>query len=771
MMGIDAQIVLFWGRDFVAFYNGRYAPSIGLKHPTALGRPARENWAELWDDLHPLLRGVRETGETYAAKNRPFRIERRGYPETVFFDVSYSAVPDQDGTVGGVLCLVEETTERVVNEKRLRDSEARFQAMTNSIDQMIWSTLPDGFHDYYNQRWYEYTGVPEGSTDGEAWNGMFHPDDQDRAWSVWRHSLETGDPYRIEYRLRHRSGQYRWVLGRAQAVRDAQGAITRWFGTCTDIQEIVDAREVLSRSRTELEALVDATTRDRDRIWQVSQDLLGISDLSGVWTSINPAWTRQLGWEPSDIIGRTTGWLEHADDRDETGTGLSRVPPGETTWQFENRLRTREGDYRTLSWRATSVDGAIYYLARDVTNQRRLEDQLRQAQKMEAVGQLTGGLAHDFNNLLTGIIGSLDLMDTRMRQGRTTELDRYIGAAQGAAKRAAALTHRLLAFTRQQTLDPKPTDVNRLVAGLEDLLRRTVGPSIVIDVVGAGGLWAALIDQHQLENAILNLCINGRDAMPDGGRITIETANRWLDERGARDRELQPGQYVSICVTDTGTGMKPEVIERAFDPFFTTKPVGQGTGLGLSMIYGFARQSGGGVRIYSEVGRGTTMCIYLPRHLGSEEPQPAEARPQLHGTGCGETVLVVDDEPTVRMLVSEVLGDLGYCVLEAPDGAAALAILKSDERIDLLITDVGLPGAVNGRQVAETAIALRPGLPILVITGYAENAAFGNGFLPAGMELLTKPFPMRALATRIQTMIGRQPGCETQARAERDWGQ
>ena len=373
---------------------------------------------------------------------------------------------------------------------------------------------------------------------------------------------------------------------------------------------------------------------------------------------------------------------------------------------------------------------------------------------MEAVGQLTGGVAHDFNNLLTGITGSLELLQTRMTQGRLNDLERYITAAQGASKRAAALTHRLLAFSRRQTLDPKPVNVNRLVAGMEELVRRTVGPAVAVEMVGAAGLWTTLVDPNQLENALLNLCINARDAMPDGGRLTVETANKWLDQRAARERELPPGQYVSLCVSDTGSGMTPEVIRRAFDPFFTTKPTGMGTGLGLSMIYGFVRQSGGQARIYSEPGQGAMVCLYLPRHHGREDGanEPAElAEPPR--AGQGETVLVVDDEPTVRMLVAEVLEDLGYAAIEAADGASGLRVLQSNTRIDLLVTDVGLPGGMNGRQVADAARERRPGLKVLFITGYAENAAVGNGHLEPGMHVLTKPFAMEALAGRIKDII------------------
>jgi PAS domain S-box-containing protein len=393
-------------------------------------------------------------------------------------------------------------------------------------------------------------------------------------------------------------------------------------------------------------------------------------------------------------------------------------------------------------------------VAEAIAERQRTEEALRQAQKMEAVGQLTGGIAHDFNNLLTGIIGALDLLQTRLSQGRLSEIDRYVAAAQGASKRAAALTHRLLAFSRRQTLDPKPTDVNRLVAGLEELIRRTVGPQITLEVVTAAGLWPALVDASQLESAVLNLCINARDAMPDGGRITIETANKWLDERAARERDLPAGQYLSLCVTDTGVGMTPDIIARAFDPFFTTKPTGQGTGLGLSMVYGFARQSGGQVRIYSEVGQGTTMCLYFPRHyLGEAETSSGEAPIAPAPAQTGKTVLIVDDEPTVRMLVLDVLGELGFTGIEAQDGPSGLRVLQSDARIDLLITDVGLPGGMNGRQLADAARTTRPDLPILFITGYAENAIIGNGQLAQGMRLLTKPFVVETLARRLLEMI------------------
>ncbi len=402
----------------------------------------------------------------------------------------------------------------------------------------------------------------------------------------------------------------------------------------------------------------------------------------------------------------------------------------------------------------------VYDVTERLHEQERLqeaEDALRQAQKMEAVGQLTGGLAHDFNNLLSGIAGSFEMIGSRLSQGRMRDVERYLSAGQGATRRAAALTHRLLAFSRRQTLSPRPIVINRLMADLVDMVRRTVGPSIAVETVAAGGLWPTLVDSNQLENALLNLCINARDAMPDGGSITIETGNKWLDRRSALERGMEPGQYVTVCVSDTGVGIDKAIQERVFDPFFTTKPIGEGTGLGLSMVYGFAKQSHGHVRIYSELGQGTMVCIYLPRHFGEEEIEEAHPAAPFPQPSAGETVLVVDDEPTIRMLIVDTLNELGYSCAEAPDGPAGLKILQSGARIDLLITDVGLPGGLNGRQVADAARALRPDLKVLFITGYAENAVLNHGHIQHGMEVLTKPFAVADLAGRVDRMLRARP--------------
>ena len=405
-----------------------------------------------------------------------------------------------------------------------------------------------------------------------------------------------------------------------------------------------------------------------------------------------------------------------------------------------------------------------------------LNDKLRQSQKMEAVGQLTGGIAHDFNNLLGGSILSLEMIRKRVALNRFAELDRYIDMAATSADRAALLTHRLLAFSRRQPLDAKPVDIGRLATAATELIRQAVGLMVQVETLMPADLWRTLCDPNQLENALLNLAINARDAMPDGGRLRIEAANAQLDEAYAsRHPGVAAGEYVALLVTDTGTGMTADVAARAFEPFFTTKPSGEGTGLGLSIVYGFARQSNGHVFIESEAGRGTTIRLYLPRHAGADEAASAVAG-LLPGTleSARDVVLLVDDEPVVRALTGEVLRDLDYEVIEAADGAAGLLVLRSGQRVDLLVSDIGLPGGLNGRQLADAARVYRPGLKVLFITGFAENTLFGYGTLAPDMQVLTKPFAVDNFAATVRAMMRGQPALPVantrRAAAVRDQG-
>ncbi|KPW19384.1 Sensory box sensor histidine kinase/response regulator [Pseudomonas cannabina pv. alisalensis] len=613
--------------------------------------------------------------------------------------------------------------------------------------------------------------------------------DLERFWfEAYGHVAKTGEPASFE---NYAKAFERWFEVKAVRVGDpAERQIAVIFSDVTarrDAEERLRTSEALARENV-----------DRVQLALAAGAIIGTWhwDLPTDRFTVDEAFARALGLDPA--LGREGLSLEHViatvhpEDRPGLIDAINAVIRDGRVYAHQYRVRRGDGPYywieangrvdravdgtplsfpgvlinvderRTIAAERDRATAALRSL-NDTLEQRvaartaelmQAEEKLRQSQKMEAVGQLTGGLAHDFNNLLAGISGALELMGTRIEQGRWSEVDKYIVTAQGAAKRAAALTHRLLAFSRRQTLDPQPTDVNRLMSGMTDLIQRTVGPSILVETVGTLGLWPTLVDASQLENALLNLCINARDAMPDGGRITIEAGNRVIESGAAQVHDMPAGQYLSLCVTDTGTGMPPEVIAKAFDPFFTTKPIGQGTGLGLSMIYGFANQSGGQVRIQSEVGKGTAITIYLPRYNGAAvKDESAVDKAPVEFTRSGETILIVDDEPTVRMLLTDALGDLGYTLIEAADSLAGLKLLRSDVHIDLLITDVGLPGGMNGRQMADAGREVRPYLKTLFITGYAENAAIGDEQLGPGMRVLTKPFAIDVLASRVQELM------------------
>jgi PAS domain S-box-containing protein len=657
------------------------------------------------------------------------------------------------------LLQVADVTGAAHREHVLRERQnARYDAVVESATDMILTLDANGIVQFANPAAIRETKYQQEELVGRSLGHLFEESAQwDRLWR----SILIGDPSlrSVELVARRKDGSQTFLdVSASRWSSEGRVYVTAMLRDTNDRHA---AEEALRALNVDLERRVAERTQERDRIWQVSSDLLGVATADGTWISVNPAWSQTLGWLPDEIIGKTSEWLEHPDDWRKTRGELARLAAPERTLNFESSFRTRQGDYRILSWTAVNVEGLLYCVARDVTEQRRqqialakAEDALRQSQKMEAVGQLTGGLAHDFNNLLTGISGSLELLQTRISQGRYKDVERYISMARGASNRAAALTHRLLAFSRRQTLDPKATDVNLLIAGMRDLIKNTVGPEIEVAMINAPDLWITLVDFNQLENALLNLCINARDAMPDGGQLTIKTKNCRLYAADALAHEVQPGDYVSLVVTDTGIGMTEEVMQRAFDPFYTTKPLGQGTGLGLSMIYGFAKQSGGQVRIASAPQQGASISLFLPRHFEAQNVASESADLALapHAR-AGETVLIVDDEPSVRMLVTEVLAEFGYTALESADGASALQVLRSDARIDLLVTDVGLPGGMNGRQLADFGRIARPELKVLFITGYAEKAVMGETGLDPGMAILTKPFAMDGLAARIKELL------------------
>jgi PAS domain S-box-containing protein len=767
------EMWLGWGPELAFFYNDAYRPTLGAKHPDALGRPVADVWREIYAEVADRFRAVLQDGASTWDKALMLLLERRGYPEETYHTFSYSPLVGASGRPEGLVCVVTEETERVISERRLGTLRHLAGALIGALSEdavlaRLQTALDQNRKDFPFNLVYlrDADGswrVHHGSAEAEKLTGADWPLD-----GLGNEGVTVRLP---ESELWPRGD---WVLppARALVLPIARAGSDRPIGALVlglnpyrpDDRDLPGFGLLIAGQIAGALGNVEALESERrraDRVWLNSRDLMVVIGGDGVLRAVSPSWTQILGHAAEAVVGRMFLDFIHTDDAAATRHGLGTEAGLQDLTAFENRLISKAGESRWLSWNTTLEGGLVYAYGRDITESRAqaealraVEAALRQSQKMEAVGQLTGGVAHDFNNLLTGISGSLELLQARLAQGRHGDLDRYAAAAQGAARRAASLTHRLLAFSRQQTLDPKAVNVNRLVSGMEELIRRTMGPPIKVEVAQAAGLWTSLLDPHQLENALLNLCINARDAMADGGHLTIETANVWLDDRAARERDLPPGQYVSLCVTDTGTGMAPDVVRRAIDPFFTTKPMGQGTGLGLSMVYGFVRQSGGQLRIYSELGSGTTMCLYLPRHHGQAEAEDAAAEAEAdHEPASGETVLVVDDEPTVRMLVAEVLQDLGYTAIEAADAASGLSILQSSARIDLLVSDVGLPGGMNGRQMAEAARLARPDLKVLFITGYAENAVIGNGQLGPGMHVLTKPFPMDTLASRLKSLL------------------
>lgn len=729
------------------------------------------------------------SGSTWSAEYR-FRCQDGSYAEVL--DRGH-LIRDADGRAERIIGAMLDLTRSRSAETALRLSEERFSTILETIEAAfaivkVKFDADDRPVDYYfveaNPAFERQCGV---NLRGK-WVTEFAPNLEKFWFETYGHVAKTGEPANFES---YANTFERWFDVRAVRVGDpADRQIAILFN---DVTERRDAEERLRVS----EALA------RENVERV-QLALAAGAIIGTWHwdlptdsfTVDEAFAKVFNLDPA--LGRTGLSLEqvvttvHSDDRDGLIGAINEAIARGGAYSHQYRVRDADGKYNWLeaNGRVECADdgtalrfpgvlidveerrsveaerdraNAALRALNDTLEQRviartadlmQAEEKLRQSQKMEAVGQLTGGLAHDFNNLLAGISAALELMQKRISQGRFKDVDKYLATAQGATKRAAALTHRLLAFSRRQTLDPRPTDVNTLIVGMTELIQRTVGPSIRLKTLVAPDLWPALVDASQLENALLNLCINARDAMPDGGSITVETANRAVAVESVRTLDIPEGEYLCLCVTDTGTGMSTEVIAKAFDPFFTTKPLGQGTGLGLSMIYGFTKQSGGHVRVHSKVGQGTTMCIYLPRYRGeAKQNHDATRSTATPLVKAGETILIVDDEPTVRMLLKDVLSELGYTVLDAADSIEGLETLRSNAQIDLLITDVGLPGGMNGRQMADAGREIRPKLKTLFITGYAENAVIGSAQLGPGMQVLTKPFAVDTLVSRVSDLL------------------
>jgi PAS domain S-box-containing protein len=587
-------------------------------------------------------------------------------------------------------------------------------------------------------------------------------------------AIETGSLH-VELRVRHPDNSFHWLASGGRIAADERQR-PRWlrgaFYEITDrktlearllaLNETLEARvaertQELAASVTKLE---ETEHRFRMLVEGVTDYAIFMLDPSGTIVNWNLGAERIKGYKSEEIIGQHYSVFYTEEDR-QRGLPEKAIATAARTGKYESegwRVR-KDGSTFWANAVINKIEGTngrllgFAKVTRDLTERRAAEERMRQAQKMEAIGQLTGGIAHDFNNLLTVVSGNIDALQRRLPKDADDSLRRLTDAALRGTTRAALLTHRLLAFSRRQPLEPKSISVNALITGITEMVHRTLGERIRVETVLAAGVWPTFVDSNQLESVLLNLAVNARDAMPDGGKLTIEATNVYLDEKYAADAEVAPGQYVGIFVSDTGTGMTPEVVEKAFDPFFTTKEIGQGTGLGLSQVHGFIKQSGGHVKIYSEVGVGTTIKLYLPRDVSRDRDDETRTASASVPHAKGETVLVVEDEPDVRSFTVEVLRELGYRVIEAADAGAGLRLLDVHREIRLLLTDVGLPGGMNGRQLAEEARLRRRGLKVLYMSGYARNAIVHEGRLDLGVELIMKPFTYDGLAAKIRLVL------------------
>ncbi|NTA39397.1 PAS domain-containing protein [Agrobacterium salinitolerans] len=781
--------VLMWGKDHVMIYNDGYAEIAGNYHPQALGGTVPGIWPEIWDWNSRILEaGFR--GEVMAYRDQPMTLKRHGVPEEVIFDLFYTPIYNEGGTVDGVLCTVLENTDKVKALEALEQSRKELSRLTNALPILVgyvdrdyvYKFANDGYLEWFGRRADEVIGRSVPEIVGEAFF---------EARRAYLDRALSGEKIVSDTVISRPDGTARAAEIRYVPRYIADGSIDGIYVLIIDIED---------RKRSEREILI-SNNRFRAAVDAV-HGVLWTNSAEGKMLGEQPAWSALTGQTPEEYRG--FGWADavHPEDRQGSVDSWNKAVAEKSTYIWEHRVRRHDGVYRTFAIRGVPIFDKAGAIAEwvgvhtDVTEQRRAENTLKehasnlereirhriraeeqlrqlneslearveaeiaerrqaekalqQAQKMESIGQLTGGVAHDFNNLLQVIAGNLQLLSKDVIGNERAE--RRLENALAGVHRGAKLASQLLAFGRRQALEPRVINIARFVTGMDDLLRRSLGEAIEVEVITSGGLWNTYADPNQVENALLNLAINARDAMEGQGKLTIEVGNAVLDRDYARKHsEVSAGQYVMLAVTDTGSGMSPEILEKVFEPFFSTKPEGKGTGLGLSMVYGFAKQSSGHVNIYSEVGQGTTVKMYLPRSAADEDREVVTPNGPVEGGT--ETILVVEDDEEVRNTVVETLGDLGYRVLTARDAQAGLTVVESGIPIDVIFTDVVMPGPLKSREMARRAQERLPNLAVLFTSGYTENSIVHGGKLDAGVELLSKPYTREALARRIRHVI------------------
>jgi PAS domain S-box-containing protein len=784
--------VLMWGSDHVMIYNDRYIEIAGANHPAALGGTVATVWPEIWDWNREMLQsGFR--GELRSFHDQEMTLVRDGIKKTFIFDLFYTPVYEADGTIGGVMCTVVDNSDRVAMETRLAASEAELRRVTDAAPMLISYIDRQHVYRFANSTYTQWFGRDLSDVVGHPVRDVVGEDVyEDRRPSIER-ALQ-GETFTVEASMRWYGGSPRRVEIRYIPHVEADGSVPGVHVLAIDVEERAEREAALAISNARFRTAMDAM---HGVLWTNSAD--------GRMVGEQPGWAALTGQSLDQY--QDYGWADavHPDDVAASVASWKQAVATKSMYIQEHRIRRHDGAWRQFSVRALPILGKddeivewvgvhtdithqraaeealrqqTEMLKRQVAHRQRAEEQLKQlnetlearviseigerrqaeaklaqAQKMETVGKLTGGVAHDFNNLLQVVSGNLQLLSKDVAGNERAEAK--IANAMAGVMRGSKLASQLLAFGRRQALEPKVVNISRFIQDMDGIIRRAIGEAIEVETVVGGGLWNTFIDPTQIENALLNLAINARDAMEGRGKLTIELSNAHLDDAYAgTHEEVTPGQYVMMAVSDTGCGMSADIIDKVFEPFFSTKAEGRGSGLGLSMVYGFVKQSGGHVKIYSEVGHGTTIKLYLPRALEAEDVEVVvENGPVVGGT---ETVLVVEDDAEVRETVIALLADLGYRVLKAVDAASALTVIDSGIPIDLLFTDVVMPGTLKSPELARKAKERLPDIAVLFTSGYTENSIVHGGRLDAGVELLSKPYTREALARKFRHVLANQ---------------